>query len=708
MSVTEDIKARLDIVNYIQQYVPLKKAGRYFKACCPFHSEKTPSFVVNPDTQTWRCFGACAEGGDVFSFAQKQHGWSFPEALRELGNQVGVEVRKQSPIERQKSERRDRLRGVLQTAAEIYHGWLVESGSEQARATLDYARERRGFTDETINQYLIGFARPGWQNMFDELTALGYKEDDLLDVGLAVKNEDSGRVYDRFRNRLMIPIRDQRGRVVGFGARALAPDDNPKYLNSPQTLVFDKSRVLFGLDVAKKAIRDSGTVVIVEGYMDVIQAHQAGFTNVVAQMGTAMTESQLHLVAPRYAQTIILALDSDSAGQSATRRSLETARQALESDFAGRLSVDIGILQIPDAKDPDDLIREDPDQWQELVENALSIADFVITMETQDLPSGADARNVPVQERMRVARQLLPILAASESNLYVESNIQKLAQRLYLNERELFGWAKSHRAEQRKKTPPRGRPSEPRSPDDEPPPVDYDAVAPPDFDDDTVFLPDVDSVGRIQEQPSSAQQAAARAGHENASEAYCLRMLVMHPDAYFHINRKFRELAGEDTQLRQGPLSGLGIGDFSRSDYRRLMDTFIEAVNQSEMGVYDFLSENLDPILQRELAALLLEEGKVVHGRLGHRLTGDLATEWKNYEQRVQPGVNPNNEALQKALRLRLERLKQELDEYSFLLMEVQQQDDGAALDIVSSVLLSQRAIHRLDVEVQRQIDRFL
>ena len=204
---------------------------------------------------------------------------------------------------------------------------------------------------------------------------------------MAVKNE-AGRVYDRFRNRLMIPIRDDRGRVIGFGARALDAEDNPKYLNSPQTALFDKSHTLFGLDTAKTTIRDSETVVIVEGYMDAIQAHQAGFKNVVAQMGTAMTETQLQLVT-RFAKKIILSLDSDAAGQSATMRSLETARTTLQADFSGRLSVDIRVLQIPGAKDPDDLIRETPERWTELVANALPVADFVIEMEMATLPANA-------------------------------------------------------------------------------------------------------------------------------------------------------------------------------------------------------------------------------------------------------------------------------------------------------------------------------
>ena len=358
MSVADEIKSKLDIVQYIQRYVPLKKAGRTWKACCPFHSEKTPSFVVNENNQSWRCFGACAEGGDIFNFAMKYNGWTFPEALDELGKLAGVEVRQQTPEQRQHYEELDRLRGLLKSTADYFHDQLFDPNNPAAIATLNYARQKRGLSDDTLRRFQIGFAPPGWQNAVDMLTGLGYSEADLLATGIASRNEESGRVYDRFRNRLMIPIRDERGRVVGFGARALAPDDNPKYLNSPQSALFDKSHLLYGLDMAKQTIRDGSTAVIVEGYLDAIQAHQAGYTNVVAQMGTALTEAQLKLIAPRLADHIILSLDSDAAGQSATRRSLEVARQTLEADYAGRLSVDIRVLVVPGAKDPDDLIRE--------------------------------------------------------------------------------------------------------------------------------------------------------------------------------------------------------------------------------------------------------------------------------------------------------------------------------------------------------------
>src|SRR5690606_14190397 len=252
---------------------------------------------------------------------------------------------------------------------------------------------KRGLSEETIMRFQIGYAPPGWHTLQEMLTGMGYSEDDLVNAGVAIRNEQ-GQVYDRFRNRLMIPIRDERGRVVGFGARALAAEDNPKYLNSPQSPLFDKSRILFGLDLAARAIRDTETAVIVEGYLDAIQAHQAGYQNVVAQMGTALTEMQLKLIAPKWAKRIIMALDSDVAGQNATRRSVEVARETLHADYGGRLSVDIRILALPGAKDPDDLIREAPESWAALVDGAMPVADFLIAAETAALSEDASPQEI--------------------------------------------------------------------------------------------------------------------------------------------------------------------------------------------------------------------------------------------------------------------------------------------------------------------------
>jgi DNA primase len=666
MTVVDDIKAKLDIVSYIQQYVPLKKAGRSYKAPCPFHVERTPSFIVNPDTQTWRCFGACNEGGDIFSFAQKRHGWSFSEALQELGRQAGVEVRKQTPEQKAKDERLDALRGLVKAAGDFYVQSLMDN-SPEANAVLKYAREKRGFNDETIERFGIGYAPKGWRNALDHLKLLGYSEEQIVETGIAVRN-DEGRVYDRFRNRLMIPIRDERGRITGFGARALDPDDHPKYLNSPQTALFDKSRTLFALDMAKNAIRDSETVVIVEGYMDAIQAHQAGFANVVAQMGTALTETQLKQLA-RWAKRIILALDADTAGQNATMRSLEVAREALKADYSGRLSVDIRILQIPDAKDPDDLIRETPEHWAALVEAARPIADYVIEMETASL-----SPNASVQEREAAARRLLPILAASENNLYTKDNLQKLALRLRIDERDLIFWAEEQRkiARARPPRPPAQRPSIEEPPDW--PEPDYGA----------------ENVAPTRSRPLASQQAAL--------EVYCLRILLQHPDLYYQVNRKLRELAGDNRGLLNGPLGEWCAEDFSQSDCRALMQAFREAMAQDDMEPLDYLRITLDTTLAQQLEALMVHELDDLRHKLRYGLFADFADLRRAHEKRVLSSLDLGSELVKEALRLRNQRLLRERQDMRFLQMEVDDQDDYGA-----QVRLSSLAKHLIEAELHRQ-----
>lgn len=706
MSVTEEIKARLDIVTYVQQYTTLKKSGRYYKACCPFHQEKTPSFIVNPDTQSWRCFGACADGGDIFKFAMKQHGWTFAESLQELGRQAGVETRQQTPEQKIKSERGAKLLTALKEATDIYHRWLTEK--LEGASALHYAREKRGFTDETITRFKVGFAPAGWQVLADELKLIGFTEETLLEAGLLSKN-DAGRTYDRFRNRLMIPIRDERGRVIGFGARALHPDDNPKYLNSPQTPVFDKSRTLFGLDTAKQAIRDTGVAVIVEGYMDAVQAQQAGFHNVVAQMGTAMTESQLKLLAPRWAKKIILALDSDAAGQNATMRSLEVARQTLEGDYAGRLSVDMRILQIPDAKDPDDLIRESPERWAELVENATPVADYVIDVETAQLP-----RNATIQEREEVAQRVLPILIASENDLYRKDNLQKLALKLRIAERDLLQWAQSQAkkiTQQRRNTPP--KPAEPPAAtangETEPyiPPTDYDSLEIPPEDDYGYDLHIGDLPAPQTAAPAVVRKPAPR--QDVQVEAHCLRLLLRQPDLLYQINRKFRELANDKAELLQGPLNDFNGDDFQHGDYRTLMQIFQVAVRQDEVDPLTYLNDNLELSLAQTMNVLMLDEGDLIRDKMRRRFDGDAVEIWKSHERRVVAYVDATHELLDKALRLRLLRLERESRELESLQREAQNEgDDAGQINYVRYIMVAMQAKRLIDAALKQQSAHFL
>ena len=437
VSVIDEIKDHLDVVEVISSYVPLQKSGRNYKALCPFHSEKTPSFVVFPDSQRWHCFGACSEGGDVFNFVMKREGWDFRTALEELARRAGVELQDRTPAQAQAEEESDRLRELLAAAAQYYHHLLRHaSEAEAARAYV----ARRALDDETVERFLLGYSLPGWERTRAYLTERGYTVEELVKAGLLVQREDGSSTYDRFRDRLMIPIRDARGRVIGFGARTLVPEEVPKYINSPQTLLFDKSRTLFGLDLARQAIRREDRVVIVEGYMDVMQAHQAGFANLVAQMGTALTEPQLRQL-QRYTRRLTLALDPDAAGVRATLRGVEVARETLEQKwepvfdprglvgYEARLGAEIRILQLPSGQDPDDLIREEPQRWAALVEQTVPVVDFYL----QILLEGLDRDDT--KSKARVVDTLLPVLRAVANPIEREDYIQKIARTLRIDAR---------------------------------------------------------------------------------------------------------------------------------------------------------------------------------------------------------------------------------------------------------------------------------
>ncbi|MDD5191384.1 MAG: DNA primase, partial [Dehalococcoidales bacterium] len=316
MSTVDEVKARLDIVEVISKYAPLTKAGRNFKAVCPFHTEKTPSFFVFPERQSWHCFGACNTGGDAISFVMKKESMTFGEALHFLADKVGVLI----PTKIEPSTGRDekeRLYQANEVAMQFYHNQLVtSSGGEKARAYL----QKRAINDKTISTFQLGYSPATWETLKQYMLERSFTETELLSVGLIVQSDD-GRTHDRFRDKLMIPIRDQRGRTTGFGSRVL-DHSLPKYINSPQTPVFDKSDTIYGIDLATTQIKQDDRVVIVEGYMDVILAHQYGFSNVVASMGVAISDRQVNRL-KRFTSNLVLALDPDAAGEEAMLRCID-------------------------------------------------------------------------------------------------------------------------------------------------------------------------------------------------------------------------------------------------------------------------------------------------------------------------------------------------------------------------------------------------
>src|SRR3989344_7371788 len=358
-----EIKERLSIQDIISPYVKLKRAGRSLVGLCPFHKEKTGSFHVSLERGSWHCFG-CGIGGDGFSFIEKVEGVDFKDALKILAEKAGVQITSiyGSGASREEQNKKEKLRTLMSRASEWYAGKLAGSSAEK------YAKSR-GLTYKTISLWRLGYAPDEWRALLESLTAEGFTIPELLSAGL-IKEADGkkGTYYDRFRNRLMFPIRDSAGRVVAFTGRALASDDSAKYLNSPETELYHKSEILFGMDSAKDAIRVRKFTMLVEGQLDVILAHQAGFQNAVALSGTALTERHLALM-KRYSENLMLILDADPAGFKATARSAELAL---------RNGLRVKAARLPKGKDPADIISEDSTDFARRVTNAKPIVEFFL------------------------------------------------------------------------------------------------------------------------------------------------------------------------------------------------------------------------------------------------------------------------------------------------------------------------------------------
>ncbi len=439
MSASDEVRARLDIVDVVGDYVPLKRAGRVYKGLCPFHDERTPSFTVFPDSGNWRCFGACATGGDAFDFVMRIENLDFRRALEQLARRVGVELEAPSAAAAARQEAQDRLREACSAALDYYHRLLLRSS--EAEGARDYLKGR-GFDSATAQAFQLGFAPADGRSLCQQLRAAGFAEEELLEAGLARRREGQGGIYDYFRGRLMIPIHDAAGRVIGFGARTLEAGGIPKYLNSPQSPLFDKSHTLFGLHRAAREIRSGGVAVVVEGYTDVIRAHRAGFGNVVASLGTAITEAQVKLLAG-YASQVVLALDADAAGQAATLRGLEVARQAAVGQalpqptgrggvrYHARASVELKVARLPAGMDPDDVLRTDPEGWRQMIDQARPVLEHLFGALTADL-NLADPSH-----KGQAAERLLPVVAGIGDPVSRRAWLGNLAIRLGLDERVL-------------------------------------------------------------------------------------------------------------------------------------------------------------------------------------------------------------------------------------------------------------------------------
>jgi DNA primase len=453
VGVVAEIKGRLPVADVVGETVQLKKAGTTLKGLCPFHGEKTPSFVVTPVRDTWHCFG-CGKHGDIFTFVMERDGLAFPEALAQLAGRAGVELDERTKRE---DARNARLRDVMEAAVAFYHAVLMKS--KPGEPALAYLRDR-GFTDETIEKHQLGWAPGGWDTLVRQLaTKRQVSAAELIEVGLASPRQRGNGAYDRFRERVIFPIRDQNGNAVGLGGRILGKegtgedgiDRGPKYLNSPATPLFDKSRTLYLIDRAKSAVRKGGQAVIVEGYTDALMAHQAGFDNVVASLGTALTPQQVALLT-RYAKRIALAYDVDAAGQKAGTfgaTALEELIRQLAPDDSGVELDDVRVVRLPDGKDPDEVVRESPDEWREGVRIARPIVDHLIDVHAR----AHDLRTPGGQARFVDA--VLPIIRNLPNPVLRDAYLQRVRQVSGVEERTLL--EAMHRRQLRDADPRDGR-----------------------------------------------------------------------------------------------------------------------------------------------------------------------------------------------------------------------------------------------------------
>ncbi len=427
-SPIDDIKSRLDIVELIQSYTRLHKAGINYKANCPFHTEKTPSFFVSPTRQMWHCFG-CGKGGDHFKFVMEIEGHDFPEALRMLATRAGVVLKREDPAIRSE---RNRLYDLCEEATKVFERNL--SLTPVVKAYL----KKRGVADEIVKEFRVGFAPQAWDFLMKSLALKGFRKEEIEKAGLAIKSEDGASWYDRFRSRVMFPIADANGRVVGFSGRIFGEESrskNPadakalagrqesskteaKYVNTPNTLIYDKSQALYGYALAKQEIRTKNQVVVVEGQMDCVMSHQAGVKNVIAVSGTALTPQQLKVLR-RLCDTVVSSFDTDAAGDTATKRSLALAS---EFEFERRIAT------IPSGKDPADAVLENPQLWVDAILQARPVVEFYFEKAFREYDA------VSAEGKKKISAMVLPFIAELGNEIEKSHWVGELSRRMSVRE----------------------------------------------------------------------------------------------------------------------------------------------------------------------------------------------------------------------------------------------------------------------------------
>lgn len=690
-SVIERIKQKLDIVEEIGAVVPLKKSGKAFKGLCPFHGERTPSFYVFPETGTWRCFG-CNEGGDLFTFVEKQQGLDFRDVLTQLAERAGVPLdsgghERSDYAESAETSARKRLRQLNEAAAIWFHHQLLQAHEAQyARSYL----ESRGVSNESIATWRLGYA-PDGDRLAQYLLAQGYSTRELLEAGLARERDTDrgGGLYDYFRNRLIFPIRDARSQTVAFGGRELG-GGHPKYLNTPQTPIFDKSATLYGLDLARDGIRRADRVVIVEGYMDAVVTHQYGFRNVVACIGSAITEKHIKQI-KKLTHRVALALDPDSAGENAMVRGIAVAQQAFDrasvpvpgaADARKRLTAnqlhssgalsyavqrgfasvqgqvrfeetvdaEITVVRLPPHEDPDEFVRRDAAGWERAVAHAQPLIDFLIDTQTADLDLATP------RGKIEASRRLLPIIAEIRERTLADDYVGRLAAKIRVDKvdlaRDLTAARRKHDRDQAARRPSHVEQQE---------------------SDGGQAATSVEMLGEKyleNEQEGTATSysatveagtaraagsgAAARLLAEQTQEEYCLGLLLEHPDVWSEVYAIIAE------------------GDFAGTETRALFAEFAAAVrSRPVLDVNVFLDE---------LPPALITAAQRVRARVASSV--------------FQDGQGLAKAASSAAYRLKRMRLKEEMAELDYLQRDAEQSGATEALRALlkrKQLLLSQR-----------------
>ncbi len=415
-SEVEEIKSKLNVVDVLSEYIRLEKAGANWRARCPFHNEKTPSFMVSEEKQMWHCFG-CGKGGDIFGFVMEMEGLGFREALKMLADKAGVQIKTFNP---QKIEKQNRTLEILEWVTKFWETQLWKgSGKDKI---LNYLYER-GLKDETIKKFRLGYAPPGWRNVLNFLTRKGYKIEEVVRTGILVEkkvntslNKSNESFYDRFRERIIFPIADYTGKVVGFSARVAPGGDETqaKYINTPETEVYHKSRILYGMDKAKSEIKKKNWLLLVEGNMDVIASYQAGIKNVVAVSGTALTEEQIKII-KRYTQHLKMFFDMDKAGEVATKKSIQACLAQ---------EMEVQVVSLPFGKDAADIAKENPAELRKTINQSLGVMEYFFQKTLAQL----DKKKV--EDKKKIAEELLENIASLENSVEKDYWLKKLSEEL--------------------------------------------------------------------------------------------------------------------------------------------------------------------------------------------------------------------------------------------------------------------------------------